>query len=65
MEEGGGEMRFRLPAAPSPGQLLEWELGNAALEAFRCSGPFYIILHMPLLDECKSSSSKTARIVGV
>ncbi|KAL3140348.1 hypothetical protein ABBQ38_004612 [Trebouxia sp. C0009 RCD-2024] len=59
MEEGGGEMRFRLPAAPSPGplmfllaacrevaragghttgavavQLLEWELGNAVLEAF-------------------------------
>lgn len=62
MDEGGGEMRFSLPAAPSLGpllfllaacrelaragghttgavavQLLEWELGNAVLQAFRCS----------------------------
>ncbi len=61
MDEGGGEMRFSLPAAPSPGpllfllaacrelaragghttgavavQLLQWELGNAVLQAFRC-----------------------------
>ena len=60
MEEGGGEMRFSLPAVPSPGpllfllaacrevaragghttgavavQLLEWQLSNAVLEAFR------------------------------
>ncbi|KAL0025084.1 hypothetical protein WJX79_007064 [Trebouxia sp. C0005] len=58
MDEGGGEMRFSLPAAPSPGpllfllaacrelaragghttgavavQLLQWELGNAVLQA--------------------------------
>ncbi|KAL0023565.1 hypothetical protein WJX77_002562 [Trebouxia sp. C0004] len=58
MDEGGGDMRFRLPAAPSPGpllfllaacrelaragshttgaaavQLLQWELGNAVLQA--------------------------------
>ena len=90
MEEGGGEMRFRLPAAPSLGplmfllaacrevaragghttgavavQLLEWELGNAALEAFRCSGPCYVLMHMPLLHESKSSSSKVAHIAGV
>ena len=60
MEDGMGDMRFSLPAAPSPGpllfllaacrevaragghttgavavQLLEWELSNAILEAFR------------------------------
>lgn len=71
MDEGGGEMRFRLPAAPSPGplmfllaacrevaragghttgavavQLLEWELGNAVLEAFRCSGSLSIVTHV-------------------
>ena len=63
MDEGGGEMRFSLPAAPSPGpllfllaacrelaragghttgalavQLLEWELSNAVLQAFRWGG---------------------------
>ena len=71
MEEGGGEMRFRLPAAPSPGppmfllsacrevaragghttgavavQLLEWDLGNAVLEAFRCNGPLPMVMHV-------------------
>ena len=73
MEEGGGEMRFRLPAAPSPGplmfllaacrevaragghttgavavQLLEWDLGNAVLEAFRCSDPLFMVMHVHL-----------------
>lgn len=75
MEEGGGEMRFRLPAAPSPGplmfllaacrevaragghttgavavQLLEWELGHAVLEAFRCAAP--LSLRMPEVFAC-------------
>lgn len=91
-EEGGGEMRFRLPAAPSPGtlmfllaacrevaragghttgavavQLLEWELGNAALQAFRSSHSFFTL--MPLLEDCKShqpySHCKTAHMTGV
>ena len=73
MDEGGGEMRFRLPAAPSPGpllfllaacrelaragghttgavavQLLQWELGNAVLQAFRCWCP----MHLLLQDTC-------------
>ena len=62
MDEGGGEMKFSLPAAPSPGpllfllaacrevaragghttgavpvQLLQWQLSNAVLQAFRCN----------------------------
>lgn len=78
MEEGGGEMRFRLPAAPSPGplmfllaacrevaragghttgavavQLLQWELGHAVLEAFRCAAPIShcsCLNHLPALS---------------
>ena len=71
MEEGAGEMRFRLPAAPSPGpllfllaacrevaragghttgavavQLLEWELSNAVLEAFRCTASLSMVMHV-------------------
>ena len=68
MDEGGGEMRFSLPAAPSPGpllfllaacrelaragghttgavavQLLQWELGNAVLQALRCCCPTHLL----------------------
>lgn len=90
MEEGGGEMRFRLPAAPSPGplmfllaacrevaragghttgavavQLLEWELGNAVLEAFRCTHPSYTTMRMSTLDEYKGCSSNSGCKWGV
>ena len=81
MDEGGGEMRFSLPAAPSPGpllfllaacrelaragghttgavavQLLQWELGNAVLQAFRCC-PTCLLLQ----DTCAAAYSHTIR----
>ncbi len=83
MDEGGGEMRFSLPAAPSPGpllfllaacqelaragghttgavavQLLQWELGNAVLQAFRCCS-----MHLLLQDTCAVAYS-LAKLLG-
>jgi hypothetical protein len=79
MDEGGGEMRFSLPAAPSPGpllfllaacrelaragghttgaaavQLLQWELGNAVLQALR-----WCLTRLLFQDTCAAAYSLT------